>query len=123
MAVLNLETAWVNLASDLSQSLALWSADWSDGRSVPGDVRTYAGGRRRVVSRAGKLRNLSVTFPTVTGAQVETLVGWAGQTILLRDKRGRIVWCVYFSVSVSDRRDGTYDVTVQVAEVSGSAAV
>jgi len=123
MASVLLETAWVNLASDLSQSLALWSADWSDDRSVPGAIRTYAGGRRRVVSRAGKLRNLSVTFPTIIGAQVETLVGWAGQTVLLRDKRGRLVWCVYFSAAVSDRRDGTYDVTVQVSEVAGSAEV
>jgi len=123
MAVVLLETAWVNLASDLSQSLALWSADWSDDRSIPGGVRTCAGGRRRVVSRVGKLRNLSVTFPVLTGAQVETLVGWAGQTVLLRDKRGRLVWCVYFSASVSDRRDGTYDVTVPVAEVTHSAAV
>jgi len=123
VATVLLEKAWMNLASDLSQSLALWSADWSDNRSVPGDVHTYAGGRRRVVSRAGKMRNLSVTFPVITSAQWETLVGWAGETVLLRDKRGRIVWCVYFSVSVSDRFDGTYDATVQVSEVTASAEV
>ncbi len=83
MAVVNLETAWVNLASDLSQNLALWSADWSDERAVVGEVRTYAGGRRRVVSRVGTRRDLTVTFPAITSAQLETLVGWAGQVILL----------------------------------------
>lgn len=123
MATVTLEQAWVHLASDLTQNISCWSADWSDTRSVRGEVRTYANGRRRIIRRAGTQRQLGVTLKLLTAEQVDTLAGWAGETVLIRDKRGRKLYCTWFDVTVIDHVDGAHDVTVQAAEVTHSEAV
>lgn len=128
MASVSLARAWVHLASDLSQSVDLWSADWSDVPGVRGDVRTYANGRVRIVRRAGRTRELAITFPIVTEAELDFLISLAGEVALVRSKpgggnRGRKVYCTWFEVPTTDRKDGTYIAKVKATEVSFTEAV
>lgn len=123
MASVVLDRVWVHLASDLNSHVTFFSADWSDNRSARGEVRTYANGRRRVIRRAGTSRQIGFTAKVLTRVQVDTLVSWAGRVVLVRDTKGRKVYCTFFTVDVGDFVDGSHEVTVAATEVTFSEAV
>lgn len=119
MASVTLDRVWLNLASDPSQSVAAWSGSPTDDDTLPGQVYTYANGRRRVITTAGDVRQLKRTLRVLDAATIETLREWRGQVVLFRDKRGRKVYVTYFTVSTTDYPDGSgYDVTLSMESVT-----
>lgn len=104
MASVSLETVWLNLASDLSKSVQLEVSSLNDDEGITGEVRVYAGGRTRSVSRAGSRRQIRVSFDVLDNRpQLATLRSWVGLTVLFRDPFGRKVYAVFYSVPAVER--------------------
>lgn len=123
MASVKLDRCYLAMASDLANPVAAFSTDRAEVLSAPGEVRRMANGRLRTVTRKGTSTSLSVTLRLLTPTQVATLRSWTGQTLLFRDKRGRKLYCAYFTVGVKDYVDPTIqDVVLSLSEVSFSEA-
>lgn len=124
MASVVLDRVVLSLASDPSQAVAAFSSDRADQPTVPGEVRRMANGRLRVVRRKGSSRSIGATLRNLTPAQVETVIGWTGETVLFRDVWGRKVYCAYFAPSIKDYADRSgQDVSLSLSEVTFSEAV
>ena len=102
MASLTFVELYLHDAADLTDYLALPVNGISDSPTQDLDVRTYAGGRRRVVRRPSLPRQVSVDFAALTTANREALQAWIGTLLLLRDLRGRKFYGVYDSLNVSE---------------------
>ena len=101
MASVALDTVFLSLASDLTQSVQLDVPAVDDDEQGSGDVRTYAGGRQRSISRAGVRRTLPLEPDWLTREQVATLRSWRGLTVLYRDPTGRKFYAVYHALRCS----------------------
>ena len=124
-ASVTLSTVWINLASTLSnyQSFPLMSALEVD-TNQPGEVRTYAGGRLRLVTTAGVARTATLTLPECSRDQINWLQSVVGQTVLVRDDRGRKIWGTFLSPKVSENQyNTTGDVTLTINEITYVEAV
>lgn len=124
MATVTLDRCWLNQASNPAVSVGFFSDGRSDNRETPGEVRAYANGRLRLVSRTGSRQTLGVTARNLTPAQVAQLDSWRGAVLLFRDVWGRAVYGTFLSVSVVDYRDrSAQDVTFTFQQVSYDPAV
>lgn len=119
MAHVDLAYTWVTLLST-GQSVKGYTANGrSHQRSGDGETRRLAGGRFRAVGTLGVRRTQSFAIRDLSLTDVEMLESWIGQTVLVRDKRGRRMFGVYWSVPTTDRKDPSYyDVALDVTEVT-----
>lgn len=108
MATLTLDRFWVNLMSDGSAVAAFTEPKRTRRTSVVGDVRTYAGGRRRAVSAEGVEVTYDVTLVRLTDAQAKTLESWLGRPTQIRDHRGQRYVGTFFTLTVSEHPDWGY---------------
>jgi len=67
-----------------------------------GEVRFYAGGRRRVITSASRSNTFPLTLQLLSDADFRLLESWAGRVLLLRDGAGRRVWGAFFGLDVED---------------------
>jgi hypothetical protein len=119
VVALHLSKVWItHVASGVS--VAAWSADRSGSRSVPGEVRTYAGGRRRAVVAEGVTGSVPFRLRSVPSADIATLESWFGQLIRWRDHRGQKFYGTFFSVERSERKDmiDLYDLSLTLEEMT-----
>lgn len=125
MASVSLSELWVHEAANLAVSVTTYGfAQEDESRSSPGQVRTYAGGRRRLVTMPGVATSLQVTFPVCSRVTVAWLRARVGTTVLLRDPYGRVEWGVYLSLDVSEKGSGIEpDASFTLESITGSAAV
>jgi hypothetical protein len=102
-AVTTLKTVWINLASDTTQfqSFSLMSS-LQVTTEQPGEVRQYAGGRLRIVRKAGLRRAISCSLPECSRDQIAFLEANVGQVMCFRDDRGRKIWATYLVAPVSE---------------------
>lgn len=107
MAGVTLTRVWFHDGADLSDYLVLPWLDLSEAREVPGETRTYAGGRRRAVRRAGTARTFSLAFPYVTPSQLEDLLEREGVEQLYRDSRGRLERGNFWRPQIAERRNSS----------------
>lgn len=124
MAVLTLQQAWLSLAADPTQVLLL---KWTDVRrftpDLPTDVRRYAGGRARAVTRSGRIRTVAIPA-RVLPAELDTLEIWRGATLLYRDGLGDRWWCVITAMPWQPTEDGRRrDVSLTLTEVTYTEGV
>ena len=98
MTSIAVDAAWFNLASDLTQSITMVLTGESDMTSRPVEVRRYAGGRVRSVTRPGTTKELNLSFELADRADMLQLEDWIGSTVLYRDPRGRRLWGVFAAV-------------------------
>lgn len=113
MASVTVPTVLIAPADDLAAQIELDVSALSDEDGVMGEVRTYASGRRRSVSRVGRARSLPIAFDVVGQRDLLALIkSWCGLVVFVRDPRGRKVWGVYYSVTVKEA------IVVDKAEVS-----
>ena len=90
----------------------------------PGEVRTYAGGRLRLVTTAGVARTATLTLPECSRDQINWLQTYVGQTVLVRDDRGRKIWGTFLQPKVNENQYAqTGDVTVVINEITYTEAV
>ena len=126
MASIQLSTVWINLASDPSdyQSFSMLSA-LRVTKDKPGSVNRYASGRRRLILGAGTDYSIALTLPQLTRAQIVWLDLHVGDVVLVRDNRGRKIWCTYFSLPIDeDFSDIEYgDGSLSLQEITYSEVV
>lgn len=124
MAVLTLQQAWLSLAADPTQALLLkWTGQRSFVPDLPTDVRRYAGGRARAVTRAGRIRTVSIPA-RVLPAELDTLETWRGATLLYRDGLGSRWWCVITAMPWQPTDSGRRrDVALTLTEVTYTEGV
>ena len=124
MATLTLTAAWVNLVS----TGAAVSGRTLDGRTVTyahdGEVRTYAGGRQRAITREGEHGTYVMTLRLLARADVDTLRSWVGQVVQIRDNQGRLLVGTYFTTGEVEHKGspGFFDVPLTVLAVTPAGA-
>lgn len=124
MATLDLDDlTFLAPVSDLSDTLSLGQYEESATNGARTEVRTYAGGRRRLVSRPGATLQVSVAYRFVLRADYQSLLDLLGQVVLFRDQRGRQVFGVLSDVSGRETfvpADRVEDVSFTITEVTYS---
>jgi hypothetical protein len=126
MTTLTLDKVAVAPVSDLSAVVFLPQTTETFVDAIPSEVRIYAGGRRRAVTRPGASRNITLTLRQLDRDDYDTLAGYRGQVMLVRDQRGRAVYGVFSSINGAVERDRptlVMDVTVAFSEVTVSEIV
>lgn len=126
MATVNLDSVWLNVAADPTESLSLpTTSGLSVSSAVEGEVRRLANGRTRNITRAGgKRRTVSVAVAYATRAEIEWLEDHIGVLLCARDNRGRKVFGVYHEVEVDEHRGlAEGGASLSLTEVSFSEAV
>lgn len=127
MATLDLESTFLAPVSDLSDLLELPQYQQSETSGARNEIRTYAGGRRRVVARPGDTLTVSVAYRFITRAKYGSLLDLLGLLVLFRDQRGRAVYGILSDVSgtESDSSQPTLiaDVSFTITEVDYSEIV
>ena len=126
MAILLLDKVWINLVAT-GEGVAGHSVYGRDaGFVATGEVRTFAGGRRRSISQVGEAGTYSCTLRFMTQTQIETLQSWARRTVQVRDNLGRKFFGVYYDVNPKEIAKGLgaqYDVPIVVNVVTYTEGV
>lgn len=125
MTTLLLTKTWINQMTTGEAVSAQADADDEDVQEMQGRIATYSGGRQRAVTQEGVAGVWRRTLRQVSYADTEKLRTWMGQTVLVRDHRGRKLWGVVLSVPRSAWKEqvDTYDVTLSVQLVTFDEAV
>ncbi len=115
---------WIHVAEDPAIFLRFSGrGSISRSRAKPGRVGLYAGGRRRLVTRPGQVPGYDLTLVDVETPQVETLEGWTGQLVLVRDPVGTVIHGVYFSMDANPAFPiGRWGVSLDVEHVTPEPA-
>lgn len=116
----------INRVVDPSDWLALVEVgDFKRPTEVPGRVVRGAGGRTRVIRRAGVGREWQLSFPLLTSAQVGWLEDRVGELVCVRHRRGHRMFGSFMGVDVTEvpGPDDLADVAFTVTEVTYSEAV
>lgn len=125
MASVALYELWVHAGDDLADYVTSdgFLAE-SSSTSSRAEIRTYAGGVERLVTRPGTPRTLDVSMPQVARDVIAWLEDHAGQVVMVRDPRGRLVWGMYSRVAVSEEAGPVLpDVSFTLRSVTYSEAV
>lgn len=120
MASVALRYTWVNLLSTGQAVKGYTAKGRKHGRQKDGETRRLAGGRFRAVGTLGTRRTQTFAIRDLTQADCDLLEMWAGEPVLVRDKYGRRMFGVYWSVDYTDRADPAlyFDVELNVTEVT-----
>lgn len=125
MASVELHTLWLNDMADLSDYRSFtYMSKLTVKPVIDGEVRTYAGGRRRAIQRPGRFHELTATLPACTRDQLEWLAEKVGSPVLVRDDRGRKFYGVFFDVDTDEHQyDAEGDASLSITEITHSEAV
>lgn len=123
MATLNLTKTFVNLLASGAAVSGQTGRGRGEGYAAPGEVRTFAGGRRRSIVSAGELGSYEFTMLRLTRTDVETLRQWVGQTVQVRDNKGRRFFGVYYEVKIDEYLDPKYNVSIKLTVVTQAEGV
>jgi hypothetical protein len=123
MAQLNLTRTFVNLLSTGAYVSGPTGRGRGESYSAPGEVRTYAGGRRRSIVMAGEIGSYEFTMLRLARVDVETLRSWVGQTVEVRDNLGRRFFGVYFAVDIIEYLDPRFNVAIKLTPVTYAEGV
>lgn len=124
MATLNLNRVWVNRIDTGESVSALTAPDRPRSASRAGEVRTYAGGRQRAVTKAGKRGTFGFVLRTVPLSTVLLLEDWMGVPVQVRDHKGQLFVGVYFEVPGREYLDrSVWDVSITLAVVTAPLGV
>jgi hypothetical protein len=126
VTTLSLEFLSIAPLSDLSDVLLLKQSDESVTNTVPGEVRVYAGGRRRLVTSVGQGRTVPFQFSRLSRSQFQALNELVGVPVLIRDQRSTRVAGVFLTLSgreAARRPDWVLEVTFVLDELTWSEIV
>ena len=76
-------------------SVQVWKTERAETDDLDVEVRSYANGRRRIISTPAQKRDTPLTLRGVSDADLTTLRGWRGRLLLLRDAQGWRRWGTY----------------------------
>ena len=119
------QQTFLNDVLDDSQFISFWTDAPDEAFDTLGEVRVYAGGRRRLVTRPGSTRTISVNALDLDRATKDLLVEWAGRLLLYRDLHGRRMYCTYTAPAVTDPvgRFEAYSVALVMTELTFDESV
>lgn len=126
MASITIPGVRLNLVSNPADGLEVVQAgEFSRPVEIPGTVVRGAGGRVRVLRRAGVAREWSLVLPMLTQQQVRWLEDRAGQLVVVRHRRGHKLFGTYLSIDISEQvtSDELASVSLKVTELTFSEAV
>lgn len=126
MASITMPGVRFNVAADPGDSLHIMQAGkFSRPTSVPGTVVRGAGGRVRVLRRAGSDRSWALSFPALTRTEVRWLEGRIGQVVQVRSGRGERMFGAFLAVEVAEQvgPGELASVSLTVSELTFSEAV
>lgn len=119
MVAITLDRTYVNLVSTGALVAAYTGRGRSHTYQSAGAVQPFAGGRFRSITTEGVSGTQTFMLRDVTDTQLATLQSWIGETVLVRDNRGRRMFGTYYEVAYSDGNTfGYYDVQLSVSEVT-----
>ncbi len=119
MVAITLDRTFVNLVATGAVVQAYTGRGRSRNYRTDGAVQAFAGGRYRSIALEGVAGAQTFMLRDVSSADIETLKSWIGETVLVRDNRGRRMFGTYYEVGYSDRMSAdAYDVTLNVIEVT-----
>lgn len=98
MATLSLQKLWINVLPDGAAVSAYSIPARTRSYEAKIDNRVYAGGRVRAIAQEGVQSQIGFTLRLASWANVETLVGWLGRVVQVRDHRGTRYFGVFASV-------------------------
>lgn len=102
MTAVHLTRLWINDAADPSDSVAVeYWRDSTQGLAADGDVRVYAGGRRRNVRGPGAARTWNPVMPPLPLLVVQDILDRAGLKQWFRDPLGGKVLGVFRDPTVT----------------------
>jgi len=105
MASISLTRMWVHRLDDIANPIDVEAMRFSETRTQGGGVRVYAGGTRRSIQTDENTRTITYEFPLLDRTKYNTLRGWLGQSVLVRDQRGNFSYGSIYSVSTSEDPD------------------
>ncbi len=128
MASVELDTVHIHDLADPSGQLTELLTSLRESSNRAAAARTYAGGRRRSVSRPGLSTDLDVGLAQLPRTSVNTLRDWAeaGTLLCLRDPRGRVSFGHAFGIQVTEvpgADEGFADVTFTFNQITYDQAV
>ena len=126
MTILNLRTVWLNDAANLDDKISLPSMSSLEvATAYDGEVRQYASGRRRVVTRGVPAKAASLSVVGADRTTVAWLENHVGRILLFRDDRGRKFYGVFFEVGVAEHGPSKVygNLSIEVQQVTLSEAV
>lgn len=97
MTTLTLNRVWINLLPT-GEAVSAPSNDRTRSYETKGEVRTYGGGRQRAILSEGTAVTFTFSLRLLSWAQVQTLIGWIGRTVQVRDNRGTRYFAVFTAV-------------------------
>lgn len=119
-----LNQVWLHDAVDPENYLRFYTIDRADDRERGGAIRSYAGGRRRIITTPNRQQAIPATFRAVTSTQLDQLDDWAGELLMYRDHMGRLEFGTYFKLAIADYKDRSgYDVTITFETITYSIEV
>lgn len=124
MATLNLTRVWVNRL-DTGEAVSAPSAPGRPrGASKAGEVRSYASGRQRSITRAGQRGTFAFTLLMLPLPTVLLLESWIGVPVQVRDHKGQLFVGVFFEVPAAEYRDRSlWDVSLALQTVTTPTVV
>lgn len=125
MASITLDTAWLNLASDLTQYVAIPVVTQINAQpQTLGETRRYGTRIRGVKSDGGTQRQESLAFDDCAPALVAQLREWDGQVLLYRDSTGEKFFGLFFSPQITwHQYDDRAAVSMTFSEITVSETV
>lgn len=121
MTAVTLENVWVNDAADPSQWVTVPAVSMPDAWDTGADVRTYAGGRQRLVKSEGTATSIQIGLQLVdapTLAWLQPRIA-AASPVIVRDPFGLRRCGVLTKPTITPYSFGAvYDVTVTLLGVS-----
>jgi hypothetical protein len=87
---------------------------------VPGEIRTYAGGRQRAVGSLGMAGKWTFTLMELSQTNTETLKTWmaSGVTVLARDHRGQAMYGTFFGLNIAENMAQLYPTATYTADIT-----
>ena len=82
-------------------SVQVWKTERAETDDLVVEVRSYAGGRRRIISTPAQQRLTPLTLRGMSADDVTTLRGWRGRLLLLRDAQGWRRWGTYAGLATT----------------------
>lgn len=107
MASVTLARIYLHTASDLADHEKFWSDQPAESLHQAGEIRTYAGGRRRIITRAVRTQTIGISLLDVSDDQKAWLELHMGDEMVYRDPQSRIFGGAYFDIDPSDYPDGS----------------
>lgn len=125
MAQVTLDDVWFHLPDQPSSFVRATLTSEREITTRSTQVRNYAAGRRRAITRPGTSRTLFLGLDLAERVDIVQLQAWEGAVVMLRDPRGRKLWGIYDGLTVDELsgQEQVANVTLVFVEVTWDEAI